>query len=84
MPLLRVGSLYRMPTAYLLRSLGIADVSVGSPNVMYELGLRHITGNPKIHIGEAGQLPFDIASIRTIRCQRVCCCGGYADSLASR
>ncbi|MYV56662.1 hypothetical protein [Streptomyces sp. SID3212] len=50
--------------------LVIADVSQGNPNVMYELGLRHITGKPTIHIGEAGQLPFDIASIRTIRYQR--------------
>ncbi|MEU9191603.1 hypothetical protein [Streptomyces hundungensis] len=49
--------------------LVIADVSGGNPNVMYELGLRHITGKPTIHIGEAGQLPFDIASIRTIRYQ---------------
>ncbi|MEV5872617.1 hypothetical protein AB0L75_00010 [Streptomyces sp. NPDC052101] len=46
--------------------LVIADVSGGNPNVMYELGLRHITGKPTIHIGEHGQLPFDIASIRTI------------------
>ncbi|MEV5376187.1 hypothetical protein AB0L26_09490 [Streptomyces nondiastaticus] len=50
--------------------LVIADVSGGNPNVMYELGLRHVTGKPTIHIGEAGQLPFDIASIRTIRYQR--------------
>ncbi|WP_199571837.1 hypothetical protein [Streptomyces murinus] len=50
--------------------LVIADVSGGNPNVMYELGLRHITGRATIHIGEAGQLPFDIASIRTIRYQR--------------
>ncbi|MEV0258589.1 hypothetical protein AB0H82_30545 [Streptomyces sp. NPDC050732] len=50
--------------------LVIADVSGGNPNVMYELGLRHITGKPTIHIGEAGRLPFDIASIRTIRYQR--------------
>ncbi|MFF8805626.1 hypothetical protein [Streptomyces omiyaensis] len=50
--------------------LVIADVSGGNPNVMYELGLRHITGKPTVHIGEAGQLPFDIASIRTIRYQR--------------
>lgn len=50
--------------------LVIADVTGGNPNVMYELGLRHITGRPTIHIGEAGQLPFDIASIRTIRYQR--------------
>ncbi|MGH1552313.1 hypothetical protein ACRAWF_09750 [Streptomyces sp. L7] len=48
----------------------VADVGGGNPNVMYELGLRHITGKPTIHIGEAGQLPFDIASIRTIRYQR--------------
>ncbi|KOT35485.1 MULTISPECIES: hypothetical protein [Streptomyces] len=47
--------------------LVIADVSGGNPNVMYELGLRHITGKPTVHIGEHGQLPFDIASIRTIR-----------------
>ncbi|MEF3117862.1 hypothetical protein [Streptomyces chrestomyceticus] len=47
--------------------LVIANVSGGNPNVMYELGLRHITGKPTIHIGEHGQLPFDIASIRTIR-----------------
>ncbi|MEV0261195.1 hypothetical protein AB0I49_07610 [Streptomyces sp. NPDC050617] len=50
--------------------LVIADVSGGNPNVMYELGLRHVTGKPTIHIGEAGQLPFDIASIRMIRYQR--------------
>ncbi|NJP64814.1 hypothetical protein [Streptomyces spiramenti] len=50
--------------------LVVADVSGGNSNVMYELGLRHITGKPTIHIGEAGQLPFDIASIRTIRYQR--------------
>lgn len=50
--------------------LVIADVSGGNPNVMYELGLRHVTGKPTIHVGEAGQLPFDIASIRTIRYQR--------------
>ncbi|MFI9024902.1 hypothetical protein [Streptomyces sp. NPDC053560] len=50
--------------------LVIADVSGGNPNVMYELGLRHITGRPTIHVGEYGQLPFDIASIRTIRYQR--------------
>ncbi|KPI02324.1 hypothetical protein OK074_5325 [Actinobacteria bacterium OK074] len=50
--------------------LVIADVSGGNPNVMYELGLRHVTGKPTIHIGERGQLPFDIAPIRTIRYDR--------------
>ncbi|MFD9865588.1 hypothetical protein [Streptomyces alboflavus] len=45
----------------------IADVSGGNANVMYELGLRHLVGKPAIHIGEHGQLPFDISLIRTIR-----------------
>ncbi|MCX5411264.1 hypothetical protein [Streptomyces sp. NBC_00059] len=48
----------------------IADVSGGNANVMYELGLRHVTGKPTIHIGEYGQLPFDISLIRTIRFDR--------------
>ncbi|BAJ26635.1 MULTISPECIES: hypothetical protein [Kitasatospora] len=50
--------------------LVVADVSGGNPNVMYELGLRHLGGRPIIHIGEDGQLPFDIASVRIIRYQR--------------
>ncbi|ARF73977.1 hypothetical protein RM717_23130 [Streptomyces griseus] len=48
----------------------IADVSGGNANVMYELGLRHVTGKPTIHIGEHGQLPFDISLIRMIRFDR--------------
>ena len=44
----------------------VADVSGGNPNVMYELGLRHSTGKPTIHLSEHGQLPFDIAGYRTI------------------
>lgn len=48
----------------------IADVSGGNANVMYELGLRHVTGKPTIHIGEHGQLPFDISLVRTIRFER--------------
>ncbi|MBT2403488.1 MULTISPECIES: hypothetical protein [unclassified Streptomyces] len=49
--------------------LVIADVGGGNPNVMYELGLRHATGKPVIHIGEHGRLPFDISPIRTIQFQ---------------
>jgi len=45
----------------------IADVSGGNPNVMYELGLRHTRNRLTILIGEYGQLPFDIADIRTIQ-----------------
>ncbi|MEE1764529.1 hypothetical protein [Streptomyces sp. SP18BB07] len=65
------GDINEQICRYVVESdLVVADVSGGNPNVMYELGLRHITGKPTIHIGEAGQLPFDIASIRTIRYQR--------------
>ena len=46
--------------------LGIADVSDGNANVMYELGLRHTTGKLTVQIGERGRLPFDIIAIRTI------------------
>ncbi|MER7272050.1 hypothetical protein ABT344_27545 [Micromonospora carbonacea] len=44
----------------------IADLSGGNPNVMYELGLRHTTNKLTVQIGEYGQLPFDVNSIRTI------------------
>ncbi len=43
----------------------IADLTGGNPNVIYELGIRHTTGKPVIHIGEHGQLPFDLSHIRT-------------------
>ncbi|MFJ2772880.1 hypothetical protein [Streptomyces sp. NPDC087300] len=48
----------------------IADVSGGNPNVMYELGLRHATGKLTIQIGEFGQLPFDVNTVRTIQFSR--------------
>lgn len=48
----------------------IADVSGGNPNVMYELGLRHTRPLLTIQVGEYGQLPFDIADIRTIQFSR--------------
>ncbi|MET7891803.1 hypothetical protein [Streptomyces mirabilis] len=48
----------------------IADVSGGNPNVMYELGFRIGCGKPVILIGENGDLPFDIAQLRTIRFRR--------------
>ncbi|MFE0174298.1 hypothetical protein ACFWZ2_18450 [Streptomyces sp. NPDC059002] len=48
----------------------IADVSGGNPNVLYELGLRHTTGKLTIQIGEFGQLPFDVNTIRTIQFSR--------------
>ncbi|MFJ5882326.1 hypothetical protein [Kitasatospora cineracea] len=54
----------------LTAELVIADVSGSDPDVMYELGLRHATGKPVIHIGEAGRLPFDAAPFRTIAFRR--------------
>lgn len=45
----------------------IADLTGGNPNVMLELGLRYGTGKPTIQISEAGQLPFNVAHVRTIR-----------------
>lgn len=48
----------------------IADLTAANPNVMYELGLRHTTGKLTIQIGEVGQLPFDINTIRTIMFRR--------------
>ncbi|MEU8822314.1 hypothetical protein [Streptomyces sp. NPDC048636] len=50
--------------------LVIADVSGGNANVMWELGVRHAMGKPTIHLGEYGQLPFDISMVRTIRFKR--------------
>jgi hypothetical protein len=48
----------------------IADVTGGNPNVMYELGLRHTINKCTIQIGEFGQLPFDIAAVRTLQFSR--------------
>lgn len=48
----------------------IADVTDGNPNVMYELGLRHTRDLITIQVGEHQRLPFDIASIRTVKFKR--------------
>ena len=47
--------------------LVIANLSGLNANVMYELGARHSTGRPVIHICKKGvSLPFDIKDFRTI------------------
>ncbi|MGW7580930.1 hypothetical protein ACWGKU_33680 [Kitasatospora sp. NPDC054768] len=50
--------------------LVIADVSGADPAVMYELGLRHSTDRPVIHLGEIDHLRFDVAPIPVIRFER--------------
>lgn len=47
--------------------LVIADLTGANPNVMYELGIRHVTGKCTIQIGEKGKLPFDVNTIRTVQ-----------------
>jgi hypothetical protein len=48
----------------------IADLTGANPNVMYELGLRHTQNKLTVQIGEYGQLPFDVNTIRTIQFSR--------------
>jgi MAP3K TRAFs-binding domain len=52
----------------LLAEIVLADLTLASPNVMYELGIRHTT-RPRATISvfaRIGQLPFDLSSIRAI------------------
>lgn len=45
----------------------IADVSFSNPNVLYELGFAHAIQKPCILIAQGvKQLPFDIATVRTV------------------
>ncbi len=47
--------------------LSVADLTFHNPNVFYELGLRHMSEKPVIHIaGEGTRLPFDNAGVSTI------------------
>ena len=47
--------------------LVVADLTEYNPNVFYELAIRHALRKPFIHLIEEGeQIPFDIASTRTI------------------
>lgn len=53
--------------ALLDADLVVADLSFHNPNVFYELGLRHSTGRPTIHVASLGtDLPFDNADHRAI------------------
>jgi hypothetical protein len=47
--------------------LVVADLTDLNPNALYELGIRHATEKPTIHIAKAGTLlPFDTMAHRTI------------------
>src|SRR2546423_4774127 len=47
--------------------LVVADLTDLNPNAFYELGIRHSTEKPTIHIARLGtELPFDNVSHRTI------------------
>ncbi len=47
--------------------LVIADLHEHNPNVMYEVAIRHATGEPIIQMIEEGEdLPFDIGGLNTI------------------
>ena len=57
----------RMIIDIIRAELVIADLTGLNANAFYELGIRHATGKPTIHIADAGTgLPFDTISHRTI------------------
>ncbi|HXQ37714.1 MAG TPA: hypothetical protein VN843_27140, partial [Anaerolineales bacterium] len=62
------GMITKQVLEYLLKSrLVVADLSYHSPNVFYELAVRHATGKPVIHIKRTSDaLPFDNKDFRTI------------------
>jgi PAS domain S-box-containing protein len=45
----------------------VADLTGSNPNVFYEVGLAHVLSKPVIQLwGDPGNIPFDLAGIRTI------------------
>ncbi|MEN6341758.1 MAG: hypothetical protein ABFC89_04275 [Methanospirillum sp.] len=62
------GDIQRQIVMNLIQApLVIADLTDGNPNVFYELGIRHLTEQPCIHMIEDGNdIPFDLSSMRTI------------------
>ncbi len=51
--------------------LVIADLSLLNPNAFYEIGIRHMTGKPIIHMQLAIEgIPFDVAGYRAIKFAR--------------
>lgn len=57
----------RVITDIIKAELVVADLTDLNPNAFYELGIRHSTEKPTIHVAKAGtRLPFDNISHRTI------------------
>jgi hypothetical protein len=57
----------RMISDIIHSELVVADLTELNPNAFYELGIRHATEKPTIHIAKAGTaLPFDNVTHRTI------------------
>jgi hypothetical protein len=57
----------RVVTDIIHADLVVADLTDLNPNAFYELGIRHSTERPTIHIARAGTvLPFDNVAHRTI------------------
>lgn len=51
--------------------LVIADLSLLNPNAFYEIGIRHMTQKPIIHMHQASEkIPFDVRSYRSIKFAR--------------
>jgi hypothetical protein len=57
----------RVVTDIIHADLVVADLTDLNPNAFYELGIRHSTEKPTIHVAKSGTpLPFDALSHRTI------------------
>ena len=55
-------------TALLDSDLVVADLSTLNPNAFYEIGIRHMTQRPIIHVHLEGErIPFDIGAYRSIK-----------------
>ncbi|MGW1968719.1 hypothetical protein ACWCOY_10630 [Streptomyces tubercidicus] len=45
----------------------VADLTGGSPEVVYGLGIRHAVGRCTVHLGEAGTVPFGAGVVPTVQ-----------------
>ena len=47
--------------------LAVVDLTDHNPNVFYEMGIRHVTRRPIVHVKQKGTtIPFDNANMRTL------------------